>query len=158
MSGNVITVALLTIASVVAATIMINSVYPSIGDMAGAFSSSARVTSERIQTDIKIINEVNNSDLVYVWVKNTGTKKIDLSLVEKTDVFFGKVNSFQFIPYNSSTQPGWNYTVANGDGDDYWDTYETIKLTINYSTLSSGEYYINIVTYNGETASDYFSV
>lgn len=155
MSGEVIVAALLMIASVVGVSMMINAVYPSIGDVAGAVSSSTNIASERMQTDIKIISVVNKSNNVYVWVKNTGSKATASSLIERTDMFFGPTSSFQFMSYNSS--PGWNYTIVNGDGDADWDPNETIQIIIN-STTSTGVYYVKVILYNGASDEDYFSL
>lgn len=161
MSEHVISVALLTVASIVAIGVLLHSVYPSIVDMSSSASSSMNVLENRLETKIKIVNTVNQSNDVYIWVKNIGTKRIALSQILWTDVFFGPENNFERIPYDStrSISPSWNYTLENDGGNGHWDLHETNKITVRWDqSITTGDYYINVITYNGISDHEYISL
>jgi len=161
MSEHVISVALLTVAGITCIAVMVHSVYPSIVEMSTSFSSSNKLIEERMETNIRIINQNSQSDIMYVWVKNIGQNRIVDGQIPWTDVFFGPENEFERVTYNQTglNAPCWNYTIENDDGNGHWNEHETIKITINWDqTISSGDYYIKIITYNGVYDHEYFSI
>lgn len=159
MAESVITASIITIACVICAGMLVSAVYPAMHRATSSVISTSEKLGERIGTSIDIIAEANQSSYVYVWVKNTGASEIPQ--VEKSDVFFGKINEFQRIPFNStlSVTPSWNYSIENDDSDQRWDVGETLKITINSSTsITPGNYYVKIVLYNGISDEDKFSI
>jgi len=166
MSEQVISTALLTIASVIAVAALVHTVYPSIMSMSSSFLTATSTVSDRIETDLKIIYVVNQSiNLTNVWVKNIGKNSIGYSAIEMSDVFFGPEGNFERIPYdNSIPLPNnrWNYTIENNNDNNYkWDPLETLKITIrkdNIYATSPRDYYLKIVLYNGVWDEDHFSI
>ncbi len=153
MSKEVITTALLVIATVVAVTVFTASMLPSVRDLLNAYSSLTNKLSDRVKTDIKIIFiKVNDTELTF-WVKNIGTNRIPLPMLNLSDVFVVSNNvSYHFTLSDSSI----SYVIENNDGDNYWESGETLRITINLS-LSSDDYLLIFVLYNGVKTSDVFS-
>lgn len=160
MSEHVISVALLTIASVTCIGVLVHAAFPLITEMSVASSSRANIIEERMETNIKIINAINQSDTMIIWVKNTGTNRIVDYQITSMDVFFGPEYGYERVPYNNirAITPSWNYTIENDDDNGQWNSHETIKITIKSDSISQGDYYINIITYNGISDYDYFSL
>jgi flagellar protein FlaG len=158
MAREVITTSLLVIASVVAVAALINAVFPSIHKMTNSFNSLANSMEEKIETDMDIIFITTNGNFVYFWVKNTGSSKVSLSYFNNSDVFIYSSSNYWRAVFEGTSNPRWNYTVENGDGDGYWDSGETIKVTVEFDSLPSGEYKVTLVLYNGLSVSDIFSV
>lgn len=160
MSEAAITTAIITIACVICATMLATAIFPAANRATSAVVASSEKIGERIETSIDIIEEANDSTHAYIWVKNRGTSCI--SMIDSSDVFYGKTGSFSRIPYNStrSVAPSWNYSIENDDGDEKWGIGETLNITINYTTseIATGEYYVNIVLYNGISDGDKFSI
>lgn len=163
MSESVITVAIITIASVVCATMLISAIYPEVNRATSSVISSSAKLSERIETAVDIIAEANESSYEYVWAKNTGTTQLAASQIERSDIFFGETGkgNFRRIPFNAllSSAPCWKYTIENDNGNNLWDTAETINITIDYgSVITAGDYYVKLVLYNGISDEDTFSI
>jgi archaellum component FlaG (FlaF/FlaG flagellin family) len=161
MSETVITTAIITIACVICAGMLLSAVYPAMNRATSSVVKTSAKLGDRIETSIDIIAEANDtSQHIYIWVKNTGA--VEISQVENSDIFFGKINEFQRIPFNSSLSasvPSWSYSFENDDDDQKWDTGETLNITINSSyPLTSGNYFVKIVLYNGISDEEKFSI
>jgi archaellum component FlaG (FlaF/FlaG flagellin family) len=158
MAESVITASIITIACVICAGMLVSAIYPAVNRATSSVVSTSAKLGERIETSIEIIEEANTSQYAYIWVKNTGASEI--SEIEKSDVFFGPIKDFQRIPYNStlSSTPSWNYSIENDDNDQRWDIGETLNITIKSSGITSGDYYVKIVLYNGVSDEDKFSI
>ena len=160
MSEAAITTAIITIGCVICASILVSAIYPAMHRASSSVISTGAKLGDRIETSIDIIAVANQSSYEYVWVKNTGSAEIHQ--IEKSDVFFGEINEFQRIPFNSSPSapaPSWKYSIENDDGDGRWDIAETLKITINTSaTITAGDYYVKIIVYNGVSDEDKFSI
>lgn len=159
MSESVITVAIITIACVICATMLVSAIYPAVNRASSSVISSSAKLGERIETSIEIIAEGNQSLYEYVWVKNTGSSPIPQ--IENSDIFFGEIGNFQRITFNSSllATPSWNYSIENDDGNGRWNVGETVKITIKSSSeITAGDYYVKIVLYNGVSDEEKFSI
>ncbi len=159
MSGETISTAIITIASVICAAAFVTAVYPPILGASAPVVASTNILSDRIKTDIDIIHEANNSNEVYIWVKNTGNNNIPSVLIDDSDFFFGEEGNFMRIAYNEtiSYSPSWNYTIEHG-GNNIWEKGETIKITINTTVTSGAEYFVKLIVYNGIWDESYFTV
>ncbi len=156
MSREVITTSILLIASVVAVSVVIMTMIPSIRDLSNSYTSVSVKLNEKVTTDIEIIFvKASSSDdskvKVTLWVKNTG-RTLNLALVEKSDLFIS--SSLDFVHL---TLKDCYYNIENGDGDEYWEKGETLKIVTTDLTISRGEYEVTLVLYNGVKATDYFS-
>lgn len=161
MSESVITVSIITIACVVCAAMLVNAIFPEVNRATSSVISSSANLGERIETSVDIIAEANESSYEYVWAKNIGTSQLAASQIEKSDIFFGKVGHFQRISYNASlsSAPCWKYTIENDNGNNRWDTGETVNITIDFgSEITAGDYYVKIVLYNSISDEDTFSI
>lgn len=158
MSEAAISTAMITIACVVCASLLASAIFPAANRATSAVVSSSTQLGERIETSIEIITEANDTSQAYIWVKNIGSSEI--SRIDSSDVFYGKINEFQRIPYNPtlSVTPSWNYSLENDDGDGRWDVGETLKITITTSGITAGDYHVKMVLYNGISDEDKFSI
>ena len=104
MGGETISSAIIMIASVICAATFVAAVFPSIIGASAPVIASTDTLNDRIQTDIKIIHEANNSDGSegYIWVKNIGNNRIHSNLIEDSDLFFGGEGDFMRIAYNGT--------------------------------------------------------
>lgn len=146
MSAETITTALFLITAVVASAVLINAVYPVISTMAGTFSSTTHESDVRIRTDFKIIATYasQGSGTAQVWMKNIGNEQISLGDIQRADVFGGATGDFTHLAHAAGS-PGdnqWTETFTNPEydlnGNQFWDSGETIKVTLKTNIPSSG--------------------
>ena len=124
-----------------------------------AMVSMAEKVDERMKSRISIVHAANsaNRTSVYLWVKNIGTQR--LTAVDDCDLFFGKEDEFERIPYKDeagSNYPRWDFSLENAD---QWETSATLKITITYiSDPGGGTYYAKLIIPNGIYDEYYFSM
>lgn len=163
MSGEAISSAILTIASVVCVFSFVSIVYPSVISAGDPIISRTNSMGEQILTDVEILHETTAAEgsEVYVWVKNVGPKGISSGLISESDLFFGKSGNFERIPYNESgsLSPYWNYSIEQSK-DNNWDKGETLLIKIKPTDVpvNREKYFIKFSTYNGVSKETYFTV
>lgn len=155
LSESILTIAVV-FASVTAAAVFMQNVT----QFNSVQLSTAESAKKGIMTSIKVTFASNSSDIVRVWVKNVGQSSIMSGELARFDLFFGPVGNFSRIPYGVPGVPSWNYTIAvDSDGDTRFDPGETIEINISLPyELSSGDYYLRIITHNGISDDYYFTV
>ena len=157
---SAITEMIYTIAIVVAAATVAGTYIQNTSQLNGALNVASQNVMETAMTSIKTIFATELSDdVAEVWVKNVGTQSIDPLLIAQFDVFFGPEGNFEYIPYNRTSLPKWDFTIVSDNGNTDFDPGETldIKIYLDYS-LSEGDYYFRIVTYNGVGSEYSFSL
>lgn len=163
MSGESISSAILTIASVICAFSFVSAVYPSVISAGDPIMSRSDAMGDQILTDIEILHETTGAEgtEIHIWVKNVGCKEISSGIIPKSDLFFGKEGNFERIPYdeNGNQTTGWSYMIEQ-NGDENWDKGETLRIKIKPADLpvSGGKYFIKFSTYNGVSEETYFTV
>jgi len=156
---KIIVTVFLTIAGVVTAVLLFNTIYPAAVESGEAMTGMERRIDERLKSQIEIIHATGkhtNSD-VSVWVKNVGSMRI--RAIERCDVFFGLEGEFARIPYGDDEGPPyWIYALENNDTD--WDPSATLKILIRYggSFPSAGRHFLKVVILNGVSDEYYFSI
>ena len=164
---KVISTALLTIAAVLAAVMVINTMIPALGRSGGSVLSASTEAADIIKTDIEIISVLTASTEIYVWVKNVGV--VDIVDIDKADVFLEDVGAASFtrmtyeigsVTNDCTASPAstdeWVYCYE--DGETLWKPNDTIKVTILLTGAPSGEYKVQFATSNGVTVDKTFSV
>ena len=157
MSKEVITTAILMIASIVAVVAFVNAVLPAVYGLSESYTSLSRNMENQLKTDINVIFIYPEDNNVSVWIKNVGSSSIPFSQLQYSNVFVFSSSGYWDANFESGTLPSWDYTLENGDGNDYWNRGETLKLTIDFQDLEPGTYKLNFFLYNGVSASDTFS-
>lgn len=158
MAKEVITTAILLIASVIAVVAFVNAVIPSVYELSNSYNSIAGTMEDQFKTDMDIIFVYPGENNVSVWIKNVGTSSIPLSKLNYSDVFVLSSTNYWNPGFESNSTPSWNYTFVNGDlNGDAWNHGETLRAEINFDTLPSDSYQITFFLYNGVSASDKFS-
>ena len=157
---KVLVTTLLTMAAVVAAVMVVNTMLPALGRSTSAVLSSSSAASERLKTDTEIIHVATDTSgspkIVYTWVKNVGGAEI--TAIDSSDLFFKTSTTFDRLSYDascSSDYPCWTYSI---EGDTIWRPGATIKVTINLTTLATGDYLVRFVTHNAVSAEKDFTV
>lgn len=156
MSKEVITTAILVMVSVIGAVAFVNAILPSVYSLSGSYSSVAQSMEDQFKSDIDIIFIYPDGNNIYVWVKNVGSSNIPLSQLEYSDIFIMSSSDYCNPGFESASNPSWDFTLANGDGDT-WNRGETIKATITLDSLPPGICKITFFLYNGVSTSDTFS-
>lgn len=164
MSGEAISSAILTIASIICVFSFVTVVYPSVMSAGDPLISRTNAMGDKIVTDVEILHEATNDDgtEVEVWIKNIGPKSISSGLISESDLFFGKSGNFERIPCeNGSIPPYWNYGIKQGN-DTNWDRGETLQITIkptkSVKVDKNTTYFIKFNTYNGISKETFFTV
>lgn len=153
MSSDTFTTAMFLIASIIAAAVLLNAVFPVIYTMTGTFSQSSHEADQRIRTDIKIINTFAKSGTAQIWMKNIGTSRISYNEINMSDVFIGAPGDFESVPVKvgSLGGNGWSYQVLE-DTNSWWESGETLHLTVESAKIptSKGDIvYVQFVSVNG---------
>lgn len=163
MASEVISSALLMIATIVATVALINAVIPSIYSMSGSITSVTHSVNEQMKTDVKFIYETtDDSNHLTAWVKNTGQTQIPLTNFNRTDVFYGDANgAMARAQLNSTDYPAWTFSLENDNGNGQWDPGETIRLDITAPVdqpfVTGTDYKVRLTLYNGAFCEDYFT-
>lgn len=154
MDKAIVTI-LLTIAGIVAASLAISAINPTIHNTNSSLVMAADKMNNRIQSQIEIVHATGELDSAgvwqdsdsdgyfdfFIWVKNVGSSRI--LDPKESDLFFGKIGNIVRIPhttYASGAYPQWSFSYETGSE---WGQTNTIKVTIHYSsTQTQGTYYI----------------
>ena len=158
MASSIVSEGIVLVAVVIAAAALSQVFLTSMAGLEhGTLSMSDRL-SDKMKTSIDVISAVNTSSTtVKVWVKSTGTSIIPSTVVEMSDIVFGRIGEYSHIQYAESG-PGWAFTLLNSD-DTNWQDSETIEITITTSSdLEKGDYYFRFNTYNGVDDELYFTI
>jgi archaellum component FlaG (FlaF/FlaG flagellin family) len=154
---KVLTATLLTMAAVVAAIMVINTMLPALGKASSSLISSTGAASDQIKTNLDIVHVATNTSTnqILVYVKNIGT--IEITDIDSSDVFLQTgTATYDRITYNAGSNPKWIYTIQ--DSATAWTQNRTVLITITVSSLTSGDYKVRIVTPNGVSTEESFSV
>jgi hypothetical protein len=159
---------LLMIAAIVSMVVVINAVLPSVQRTSSDIVAASDVIGTRLRSDVKVIEAtgVDGNDEVSVWAKNVGAANI--AQIDKIDIFFGPVDSYERVAYDDTVDcvtpptppranPCWQFTIENATE---WTPYATVNfsLYLDYDLVRDLEYIVTIVLPNGITASKTFSV
>lgn len=160
MSSVIFSESFVTIAAIVLAVIFSSAVVVNIQQINNVQSIMTSSIKDKMETDVKIVFASISGELVYVYVKNIGVNSIPVELISRGDLYFGLRGRENYIPFNLTSYPTWNYYLINDvDRDEYLDPGETIELLIHLNeTLVSGDYHVRYVTYNGVIIDYYFSI
>ena len=97
---KVLVTTLLTMAAVVAAVMVVNTMLPALGRSSSAVLSSSSAAADRLKTDTEIIHvstdTTGSPELVYAWVKNVGAA--DILAITSSDLFFKTDTTFDRSP------------------------------------------------------------
>ena len=154
MSTTVIAEGIVAISIIIASSMLAASLTSSFQLVNQKYMDMVSSYEERISvaTEIIMVSGESGGNVVRVWIKNVGVKGIDEGLIRGSSLFFGNGSGYGLIPYNSSTPPSWNYTIANDlDGDGNWDPFETLEVTItlDYNLEGGEEYKVTFYPYTG---------
>ncbi len=159
-SGTVVSETILMISSILVASTFSAMAVTNFSSFDASFKSRFSSTSEKILTEIEIIFATNVTNGAQVWIKNVGITEVHSDLISQSDLFFGPTQAFRYIEYGKTAAPWWNYSLCSDlDEDGNWSPCETLMVYINLDyNLTSNDYYVIFVLYNGESDDYTFSV
>jgi archaeal flagellar protein FlaG len=143
MSAETFTTAMFLITAVIAAGVLINAIFPTVYTMAGTFQSATHESDQRLRTDFKIVTYQYASSGTYankadIWMKNTGSARVSLSEIARSDVFCGPEGNFGRLQYTDTIPDTGQWTTEFSTGADnkkydlnsngYWDSGETLHI------------------------------
>lgn len=157
MAAGVISEGVLIIASVIVAGLITGVVISKVGTFEGYYTATTEAQKEKMLSKFEIIhvNQINSTS-VDIWMKNTGLTPIQK--LDSTDLYFGQINSVDFVGYSSSSTPRW---IFNGtSASSVWSQGDTIQITVHDDTdlLTSTSYLVQFTISNGVSDDYIFSV
>jgi archaeal flagellar protein FlaG len=168
MASEVISTALLLIASVIACVALINAIYPSLYTATSSITSMTNTVNDRMKSEVRFIystGDTSSGNTIDVWVKNIGSNRIFLSQAGNIDIFYGRdTGVMTHTSYTNGTlgQDTWQYTIENDAGDiGVLDPGETLHITIRTTDAfiaPTDQYRVRLVLANGVYCEDSFSV
>ena len=151
---KVITTALLTMAAVVAAVMVINTMIPVLGRSGSSVLLASAAASDRIKTDIEIIAVATVTSTVQVWIKNIGS--VDVGDIQNSDVFLETSIDFTRMDYSASSSANtWRYELEGSATT--WKPGNTLHVTITLGSPATGDNVVRFTTNNGDTDDESFS-
>jgi len=157
MASGVVSEGILIIASVIIAGMITGIVISKVGTFEGYYTATTEAQKEKMLSKFEIIHvsQLNNTS-VNIWIKNTGLTPIQE--LDSVDVYFGKINSVNFVGYSSGSTPQW---VFNGTTpSSVWSQGDTIQITLqDGSALPSSTSHLVQFTISNGVSDDYiFSI
>ncbi len=164
MSADTFTTALFLITAVIAAGVLISAIFPVFYQMTGTFSSAGHTSDVQLRTNIQIILDVaNQSQYVKVWMKNTGSERIAVADIQRSDVICGDAGNFNRLTLDNTSAPlnngQWSYMLSDLNNNNYWDPGETLEIDAYTTTINTANpVYFQFSLPNGISTSDQFTV
>jgi flagellar protein FlaG len=159
------------ITAVIAAGVLISAIMPVFYQMTGTFSSAGHAADVQLRTNIEIIKDYANTTTgigyVRVWMKNTGSERIAVADIQRSNVICGDAGNFNLLSIptppplpNALTDGQWTYSPPNTwNNNNYWDPGETLEVDAYTSTINSNDpVYFQFSLPNGFSISDQFPV
>lgn len=162
MSSETIVTAIFLITAVVAAGILTSQIFPAIYTMSGSVSSSTKAADQSLRTNIAIVNSfsLNSTGEAQVWLKNTGSTRMNLPDLNQTLIFVGNPGNMGTVPLNDLSADGWNYEIV-GDANGFWDPMETLHITtksVRIPAAYGSTVYFQMVLPDGTKRTEEFTV
>jgi flagellar protein FlaG len=152
MSSETIVNALFLITAVVAASVLITAIFPTIYRTTETFGSVSHEADVQMRTDIKIVNTFSNENEVLIWLKNIGSTRISKNELIESDIFLGDGNNIIRLALMDSYLPEENELIEQNQ---FWDPGETLSLEIQAASYPALDFtrenivYFQIVLPNG---------
>ena len=150
------------ITAVIAAGVLISAIFPVFYQMAGTFSFSRTCCPTfSLRTNIKIILDVaNQSQYARVWIKNTGSERVALADIQRSNVICGDARNFNLLSLSQtglSATGQWSYVLYDLNDNNFWDPGETLEIDAHTSTIQTADpVYFQFSLPNGNSISDQF--
>ena len=159
--GSLMTEFTLAIAATVIAATLAGVYFTSLNQVADLQKLQVLGLKEQLyyRCDIIYAHSSSGSTTVKLWVKNTGFKDLPRELIEKSEIIIlGRSKVYYLLHGDSSNS--WSYKLLNdSDDDSRWDPSETIEVEVRLSaSLTSGDYYLKFVLFNGAESEHSLSV
>ncbi|MEM2547707.1 MAG: hypothetical protein QW810_02500 [Nitrososphaerota archaeon] len=159
--GSLMTEVILAIVSIVVASTIASVYISNMNQAADLQKLQLAKIKEEIEYDCRIVFAYSSisSDIVKLWVKNTGAKQVSPQLIQSSEILLISYNSVKYLLHEDPSS-GWTYRLLNDvDDDGRWDPAETLEITSNLDeALTEGDYNVKLVLFNGKTCEYFFSV
>jgi archaeal flagellar protein FlaG len=148
---------ILIIASVVIATSIAGVVMSQVGIFESTFTATTEGQKDIMLTKVKIVYVTNTTDnTVSVWVKNIGVNPVVNA--NKTDVYFGEINSVMNYPHDpNGSEDTWRWNAPLPQP--VWQISDTHSINITDADIKPGvTYQVTVTTPNGVDDEQIFSI
>lgn len=154
MASEVVSTAILVIAGVIAATMVISSIYSQVYTLNSLIRINTRVYEDIAKTSIKIVhtsfNKTADQNHFVILAKNIGLRSIARQELSKVDVYLGSKACGMLYSYNPSRPlGGWDYILVDLDSDGLWSPGETVIIRVYNKTQLFYPICVKIVLPNG---------
>ncbi|MGB7993329.1 flagellin [Methanoregula sp.] len=163
MSADTFTTAMFLITAVIAAGVLISAIFPVFYQMTGTFSSAGHTADVQLRTNMQIILDVaNQSQYARVWIKNTGSERVALADIQRSNVICGDAGNFNLLSLSQTgtlSNGQWSYVLYDLNDNNFWDPGETLEIDAHTSTIQTADpVYFQFSLPNGNSISDQFMV
>ena len=150
--GSLMTEFTLAVAATIIAATLAGVYFTSLNQVADLQKIQVLGLKEQLyyRCDIIYAHSSDGASTIKLWVKNTGFKDLPRELIKKSEIMILSRNKVYYLLYGDSTD-SWNYKLLNdSDDDSRWDPSETIEVEAHLSeSLTSGDYYLKFILFNG---------
>jgi archaellum component FlaG (FlaF/FlaG flagellin family) len=162
MATDVITTAIIGIATLIIVSTLVATLFPQVFEIAGSVRSIAGIANDRVGTSATIVNyDVPAPDQLQFDVLNNGKSSLGTSAINLSAVYLDN----QTMPGNllardaSTSAQYWDYVVT-GDGDDQWEPGEMLEVGVVSPVYSfgPGDYQLKMLLYNGAVVQYGFTI
>ena len=157
MASGVMSEGILIIASVVIATSIAGVVMNQVGVFESTFTATTENQKDIMLTNVKIVYATNTTKSnIVVWVKNIGTNPVGGA--NKTDVYFGEINSVINIPHDpKGNEDTWRWDAPLPQP--IWQISDTHSINITDVDIVPGvTYQVTVITSNGVEDEEIFTI
>jgi archaellum component FlaG (FlaF/FlaG flagellin family) len=162
MATDMISTAIIGIATLIIVSTLIAALFPQVFEMAGSVRSITGTANDRAGTSATVVNyDVPAADQLQFDVLNNGQSGIVASAINMSAVYLDN----QSLPGNllargaSTSSQYWDYVVT-GDGDGEWEPGEMLEVVVvspGYSIVP-GDYQLKMLLYNGAAVQYGFTI
>ena len=109
-----------------------------------------------------ILDVANQSQYARVWIKNTGSERVALADIQRSNVICGDAGNFNLLSLSQTgtlSNGQWSYVLYDLNDNNFWDPGETLEIDAHTSTIQTADpVYFQFSLPNGNSISDQFMV
>jgi archaellum component FlaG (FlaF/FlaG flagellin family) len=162
MATDMISTAIIGIATLIIVTTLVATLFPQVFDLAGSIQSTTGRANDRLHTSATVVSHDRPAPgRLQFDVLNNGQSTLESSTINMTVAYLNNHS----MPGNllsrdaSSTAQYWDYAVT-GNGDDQWAPGEVLEVRVVSPAcgFEPGDYKLKMLLYNGAVVQYGFTI